>query len=573
MKKKIYAIVLALMLACALIACGDKDEIATTNKLKLDNYAVFVDDAQWGETVTDDVAPFTGATALDGTFARKINEYVGAIATSEETFKLYDLSKKSYLLNGEAFPTVATENGSRANFLIVSKKVNDGYQQALYDPTGTLQVLPYALYEDVTVEQAQNRFVANSSEFSRLYIVTYRKSGENEKTQTAFVQGAVDFVAGEMVYALVAESDVRTSPIDTTVGNILNGTVATRIVFDPLSDKYAEYTMSSLQGNGIITYTVYKSGVKTGEFSVSNGDIFRDEDRLPITMDRYLYYYESVDVPSDAKNGYNVYEGTSAANARKRKVTYYKYDFVKNKKSTFNPGYYIDSVVSSVYNYKNKTFDAATVYAVPFVNGVAVLGDAADTKTFTVDKNFKVGFDLTEKPFMIDDGICLRSGKKARYLFGAYITDAKLQILATLPIDPVDGEVHVYKQNGVIVFTYNEAYAAVDFDGKVVLDAKYENLSFVGDTALTAILGKDDEEELYVVTTSTPDGTKLPQGRTPISNGVLASDDGKTLYNYKGDTIVTQSDAASVTTFKYGKTTFAEFRNAAAEIVKTYVLN
>ena len=207
--------------------------------------------------------------------------------------------------------------------------------------------------------------------------------------------------------------------------------------------------------------------------------------------------------------------------------------------------------MTPLYNYKTKKFDAAQVDAVAYENGVAVLSEYGAAKTYIVDTSFKVGFDLSNKPFTMNDlGLKLKNN---RFLIEDHIVDAKLNVIASIP----EAE-YVYKDSQLITFQYNEYFGAVDFDGKVVLEPKYENLELAGGIAFTDVRKSVAETTPdCLVSVTNPAGTSTDKLLGDSENWLSAplpgllvkknnDTDTVTLYNYAETVLATLSGVSSL---------------------------
>ena len=520
MKKKltVFALSLVLALACVSLAACKKDNGA---KLNIADYAVAVDDPVFG---TETSKLYTTATEFTGGSIEDVSEYgMAIVATSDSKYKLYNADKGEYALGGAAYEHIAFASDMSGiidnqdnmaeilnGFVFAMNGTESDATFGVYDILGN-ELLPLAKYdmEDFHIA-SQVMYVNGKIAPAMLVKITYKTTETDAKEQNKYFEIKIDLAAKSVNFVAVDESNVSQTPVSNKVGDVLTDTnivplVQTNDIF-PV-EKYTEYGISSFNGTSGTTYTVYESGKKKGEFTVKSGDILA-------TLGKYVIYTEMQTVPSDAKEGYNTHV-TRGNTVTKYNVSYYRYDFVKDKTTKLDVDFFITGI-TPLYNFADKIYDAAIVQGVPFNDGVAMVErrsyyyESDSMQTYATDATLRVAYDLSAKPFTMENlPVCLRSGKNARYLIGGCITDKNLNVIANLGDA---SKVTAYKDPEVVTFFYNDYYGAVDFDGKVVMEAKYEKLDLIGGYACTRIKDKEGEDDVYyLVSPTAPDGKKVSE--------------------------------------------------------------
>lgn len=506
MKKKLIVLVLALAMLCvSLTACGDKGGIAKTNKIKIDNYAVALADTDYTEqsaytTVTEISGGYIGAGS---SYSPSYNSYGIASVTVPKTegspkYKLYNVNTKSYVSATE-YDSIVISDSYDGGFITVTSISDSTTTKTLLDPTGTKTILPAKEYDDYINVTKMSLYVSGATERSTVYQIEYTEKDADKESYKYYVDNAKED-AEYPDLSEVAESEVSEYP-QTAAGTVISSVTAYPVYDEDeeVGDMKAYTYAVRLLENGR-EYTFYKDGSESGKVVVKNGEELG-------FMENYMYYVEEEILPHDAKKGYNVYMLTSSSYtaAVKKNVTYYKYDIVKNKTSKFNPGYYIFDDIYPFYNRVDKKYDAAAVLAVPFVDGVAVVNGTADIRTYIVDKDFKVGYDLSDTPYSVEEVIKL---KDDRYLLvgeSRYIVNGKMETIASF-----NGSFNVYPDSQLITVYANNVYGAIDFDGKVVLEPKYSRLNFVGGVALADVnVSVTETKEKCLVSVSNKNGTEI----------------------------------------------------------------
>ena len=226
----------------------------------------------------------------------------------------------------------------------------------------------------------------------------------------------------------------------------------------------------------------------------------------------------------------------------KYNYTLHRYDVPAGKDKVVKADYlFTDGLGAPLYNRTDKVFDK--VYAedaVPFVDGVAYLSDTVRASRLILNDDLSVFKDLTNTPYNIEAGVIRL--KEDRYLVSGYGINNSLMFIIDgdwNKIATFSGEPTVCAEAGLLTFTDNGSYMAVDFDGKIVLEPKYGALNFYGDAAYATVDG-----DAKIVTVANPDGKEAWEviGAAETDNVQLTTDglifktvDGSvTVYNYQG---------------------------------------
>lgn len=498
-KKTLVALLLVLALACVpLVGCGGNG-YPTTKKLNLNNYVESYSDTTYGVSNSVSRKAYTTATTVDGGIG-KVNGRYGYKTNEAGKRTLYDFVNRADVLNGKTYDEFAAAGGVLAGVNVTLGETT-AYDCDLYEAT-TLALLTsftsYAEPQTGTTEKYIN------GKLTDVFTVAYRPSSTEADLSYKY------FVASEGSRTdCPTISEVNVSSLkndDYTVGSVINHSGDK----EPLYKTNGIKTDAEMGGYSLIDGTVmnkvglagkyefFKDGAKTGEIAIKDG-------RPVGVVGKYFYYAEIEVLPYDAKEGYNYIEYKTVSDfttATKLNYTYYRYDIVKNKVSKYNPGYIVVGG-ESLYNYKDSKFDALMVYGYKMVDGVA--SNLSTEIVAIADKDLKVGVDFTGKPYPI--GKKLKDNRFIGTRSGVtYIYNEKLETVAAFK----GSNYHVNNELGVITFAENDKYAAIDFDGNVVLEAKYTNLEFYGNTALTGVYDENNEVKARMAVSKTnPNGTEL----------------------------------------------------------------
>ncbi len=526
MKKKTYALLVALCLCCSAVfftACNDKDKISTTSKLSLDNYAVSITEARENELLSGSTAGYTSAEELEWSVQSSYRSKNSLRIEKDGLYGYYNyalgktvvpVEYESYSLN--SYDSFILGNGTS--------------ESAVYSADGTV-----LLYSDSAIYvQTHSTPIYYYARKPITHTLTYSESGE---TKHAYIYN------NDNGYARCA-SDTQVKPKDlpTTDGTLLFRSEATLWGIGNDDAFLADYTVS---------YEDNSAGGRTYYFSKGNKTTKLS---LPDNLhgmhygDGKILYGIVVQLPHDATSGYNyVSTPSNFTQTVKYNITYYSFDIATGKTSALHLGYIISSVIP-LYNNTAKCYDAFAVKAIRLQNGIAKYSAANDLQTFIIDATGKVGYDLTNYGNCEANKIIrLRNN---RYLLSSnqssYIIDGNGKAVAYLG----NKTSNVAQAAELIVTTDSTTgrKGAVDFNGRLALDYRYDTLNFYGTTALTQVYTLESAETKFV-TADHPDGKDiedvlpLAEGETRWTslhpNGLIvtAKNDGTTrytVYNYTG---------------------------------------
>ena len=499
MKKTAIALSAALAVSAALVAftgCSNK-------KFDVEDYAVPMTNLE--ATVSDRAAYTKAEKVTDATGAPQ--SLVGTLFTvnTADGYRLYDAATGAYA-NSSSYSSI---NFSAPLIRLTSYDSADYSTKYSYcKPNGTMLVenLPQA----AEFTQVAG-YLRSGSVRKTFYKMTYRMDTTSPTETVHYFTYAREEAGGSFVFKEYAESDVRI-PGDPAGGDTLNtlGQQATPVTNNlrPASLNGYEYTTRDA---GTETYVIdfYLNGEETGSVTIQNGNT------LGFIGDS-MYYYELTEVDPSATKGYNVVYSMGIGEL-KFNIEYFRYNLVKDKVSAVKSDYYFANGFDAMYNYAEEDYDAALAYGYQFRNGVATVtmdalsqtGVSSAVYTLVLGEGMKVKYDATEQPI---DVTSIRQIANERYLAdgvsgGAYLIDKDMEVLAYS-----SSAMSVYSSLGLITGTLNSKALAIDFDGKVVLGAKYQNLTFYGGYAATTVEGGDGGT--MIVSKTTPDGIAL---RTAVS--------------------------------------------------------
>ena len=313
-----------------------------------------------------------------------------------------------------------------------------------------------------------------------------------------------------------------------------------------------------------ITLEFYKDGKKKSTFSFC-----LDNMTFLGYGANYLYYLDTTPVPSNSDD-YNyvnqeIYEASSSSPAsmveQKAEISIYKFNIKNGKTSEIKMKDYLYTKAEPIYNYKTQSYDAFVVNGYK-INDEGFAQTDVNPVCHVVDKNFKIIADFTNMPFEFEDIDCKLSDDRLLVTSGdnCYITDSKLNIVASYRVDDSD-DIRVYSDLQLIVLNdENDKEYAIDFNGKVVLGNKYEDLRFNGGKAYTSIYGEDGNlsERSKFVDTTNPDGSDtipIADDETWLTDqGVVVVMNSTTktykIYNYAGTILATVENVTAITNLK-----------------------
>lgn len=549
-KKTLVALLLVLALACVpLVGCGSDKGYSTTKKLDLNDYFVTASDTAYGVKYSTARKAFTTATAEDGQYNRVGGKY-GTKANESGKLSVYDFNKHAAVLTDKTYDNVSVYDGLGSNKLLVCYNVGDYYAYDIYDYNDLEAVTSFTSYVSISTN-TMTKYVGGKA--TRLLDISYKAtSGSDVYDHKYFALGDGSRTA-KRAYSEVNVSDIKNTDIVT--GTVIDASAKQAIyetdgivTYNEMKDYSVaiSYTDSEL-GIEVATFNLsfFKNNDKTGEVTVTDG--------MPLAfVEKYFYYAEYAPVAYDAVKGYNfIYQRNSNDNttAQKYNVTYYRYDITKNKTSKVDFGFIVGGNCEHLYNYADNKYDAVVLEAYQMFDGVA--NSNSTPMTLIVDKDFKVGYDFTGKPFGIDEKL-----KENRFIASSngstYIYDKKLEIVASF--DSTNYSVNA--DLGLITFQKGNRYMAVDFDGNVIFEPKYSNLTFYGDTAIASVYNDQDETDGNVrVSKINPNGSEIAVG----ANETVA-------YTGYGLTVVSSAAVDGVTSYtllNYGGTSLCTFKAIA----------
>ncbi len=545
MKKKLIVLFLAAVMCLPLIACGGEKK-APTAKLTLSEYAEDVNYSFSGVKANPENSAYTQSRKLGGTFIDVTSAGTVILKAGNSDFRLFDAKNDAQVQEGTTMTSAPQIFGD-----VFIRSVQNGVTK-LFDLTGKQTVLDSANYTVLNVDRV-SYYLPGKYTKTTVYKLTYNTSPTEEDKIKYFTYESSDGIA-EPVLTEIAESDLRT----TSAMNVLGATVSAVEVSDIYTPNRGK-TDNDLKGygygvelhsnhNGLSNFTTYfyNNGKQTGSVQVKNGYSVG-------FIGKYFYFAEIELMPYDAEKDYNVFIQSDSyfTSSQKLKVTYYRYDVLKNKQSKFDPGYFImpDSVQPLYNNYK-KLYNAAQLKAVNYVDGVATITAGTPYKTYFVNQDCRVGFDLTDKPFGVVNMTQLPNGNTfITDANGYYIVDKSLNIIASIPAGT---NAKIYKNSGVITYRHlSQRYMAIDFNGNVVLNPRFNTLEFYGGIALTDITdgsASGINAQNVLVSASSKEATRLDiigDGERLLygSEGLLIKYSGTsktlTVYNYSRDVIMT----------------------------------
>lgn len=543
-KKSLVALLLVLALACVpLVGCGESGKgYSTTKKLDLNDYTLAASDVMGGVKMLNSSKEFTTATYEDGIVEAFGHERYGKKIV-EGGYKLYDFVNHTGLYADKTYNSIVDNN----NGLIECYVTNDDGSRT-YDIYDRVNLKLLTTFTSNTTLTRNTAYGYVNGERTSAMRYSYRVGTDAKQSYKYFVR--TEPTATERItYKEIDEADFKNSNV--TAGSVIDANDPEEIYFTNAAIPYADmegytYTVttsdSGVEDMGNYTMVFFKDGAKCGELNITDG--------MPVGfVDKYLYYNEFQPVAHDAVKGYNLIaqdDGDDNTTARKFNVTTYRYDVKKNKTSKINLGY-IPFAGISLYNYADKKYDAMRVVAFAKTDGVAV---SASTAMFLiVDKDMKVGYDFTGKPFNFET-YDVSKLKENRFIYSdssdnvTYIYNEKLEVVASFDT----ASYNVNDNLDLVIFKKDGKTMAVDYDGKVVFENRYSSLNFYGNYAVASVAKDNGEiESDMIVGKNNLDGTEISKLDTErIINvdysGIIAKvDENKkyTFMNYSGTVLTT----------------------------------
>ena len=492
MKKKLSALLAALILTLTALmtGCGG---IATTNKLKLSDYAVPVSEAtQQGIAASVRPKPemiFTGndysrddenkLIFSDGTFYGMYNMETKTMALDPSMgfTDIYSLAGFYGDLDGKAY--VAESQSDLSETL-----------KAVYSEDGTL-LLESGSYTSL-YGSSSDKYYNNAPLAAE---IKYATSGESAEEKTVYLY------ENEDGYLRVASGAVASAP------GIVISEVSDSKVFLPFnkSDIGEIYE----QNDGFLSsYTVAMESTTTRGANVyfktgNKVTVLKLKPNLAnaIYVDGKILYSTVTDVEFDAEDGYNLIykDGINVFNDKKQNVKTFSFDIKSGKTKELDLQYIITNY-TPLYNRSSNKYDAVLVSAVKKNDGVAIYESNIDLINLIIDKDGKAGYQFEGMPAGNFDIIKLNDSRIL--LSNGYIVDSKGKIVS------YPGRIDSIGDNFITVFDGSK-YGAIDFDGKTVLPFVYDNLDFVGGGAYTAVSSIGSISTQKLVTISNPDGIEI----------------------------------------------------------------
>jgi len=520
-KKSLVALLLVLALACVpLVGCGESGKgYSTTKKLDLNDYTIAASDVDVnsGMKVQSSKKQFTTATVETGfirTLGSNLNEMRYGSKATENGAVLYDFVAHTVRYADKAYDSIRDYN--RGLIVCYSNNEDGSMNYDIYESVNLNLLSSFKSYSTFTYET--NKEVYINGEKTSVYIYKYNASAETDKSSYKYYVRTEVAEGARPTYKEIAEADFKSTNV--TVGSVVNAYEPTPVYDTNAIVTYADmegytYTRTSSDSNVgrmmyTYNYTFFKDGAKSGELTITDG--------MPLDfVDKYFYYNEFEPVVYDAVKGYNFVmqsDNADSTTAVKYNVTTYRYDITKNKTSKVELGY-VPFLAYGLYNYADKKYDAMSVVAYGKTDGVA--STTSTPYALIVDKDMKVGYDFTGKPFGIDENISKL--KENRFISSVnsntYIYNEKLEIVASF--NTASREIN--DDLGLVIFNNGGNTMAVDYDGKVVFKDQYTNpyydrrtsgLDFYGNYAVACVTKDNGETESpMIVSKDNLEGTKI----------------------------------------------------------------
>lgn len=517
-KKSLVALLLVLALACVpLVGCGESDKgYSTTKKLDLNDYAIAASDVYGGVKVQSSKKQFTTATVETGnlaTLGSNLGEMRYGKKYTENGSVLYDFVAHTVRYADKAYDDIRDYN----NGLIACYTANEDGSKAydIYERVNLNLLTSFTSYTDITWDTVY-RYI--NGERTSVYRYEYKASADAETSSYKYYVRTEATADARQTYKEIAETDLKSTNV--TVGSVMNAKDPEDVYFTNAVMPYADmegYTYTYTRASSEIddaycyNYTFFKDGAKSGELTITDG--------MPLGfVDKYFYYNEFEPVAYDAVKGYNFVvqsDSRDNATASKYNVTTYRYDITKNKTSKIDLGY-VPFKAGSIYNRADKKYDAMYVAAYGKTDGVAI--NTSSMMLLIVDKDMKVGYDFTGKPFSFST-YNVSKLKENRFIdaegSNTYIYNEKLEIVASFNSASYD----INDDLGLVIFNYGGKTMAVDYDGKVVFKDSYSNpyhygsrsgLDFYGNYAVATVTKDNGETESpMIVSKDNLEGTKI----------------------------------------------------------------
>lgn len=517
-KKSLVALLLVLALACVpLVGCGESGKgYSTTKKLDLNDYAIAASDVYGGVKVQSSKQQFTTATVETGnisTLGDNLGEKRYGKKYTENGGVLYDFVAHTARYADKAYDSIKDYNNGLISCYTVNE--DDSMNYDIYERVNLNLLSSFKSYGEITYSTVYG--YVNGKRVSA-YRYEYKASADAEKNSYKYYVRTEATADARQTYKEIAEADFKSTNV--TVGSVINAKDPSPVYYTNAVVPYADmegytytYTRASseIDGTYSYTYTFFKNGAKSGELTITDG--------MPIDfVDKYFYYNELEPVAYDAVKGYNFVVQTDSDNnatAKKYNVTTYRYDIKKNKTSKVELGY-VPFEADNIYNHADKKYDAMFVAAYGKTDGVA--NTNSSVMLLVVDKDMKVGYDFTGKPFSFSTDNVTKL-KENRFIDvedgNTYIYNEKLEIVASFN----SATYEINDNLGLVIFNNGGKTMAVDYDGKVVFKDQYTNpyyyssrsgLDFYGNYAVATVTKDNGETETpMIVSKDNLEGTKI----------------------------------------------------------------
>lgn len=556
-KKSLVALLLVLALACVpLVGCGESGKgYSTTKKLDLNDYAIAASDVYGGVKMSNSKKAFTTATVETGNLATlgdNLGEKRYGKKYTENGSVLYDFVAHTVRYADKAYDSINDYN----NGLIACYSDNENGSKSydVYERVNLNLLTSFTSYSEITYSTVYG--YVNGERVSA-YRYEYKASADADNNSYKYYVRTEAAADTRQTYKEIAEEDFKSTNV--TVGSVVNAKDPSPVYYTNAVVPYADmesytYTYTSvdsdIDGMSNYTYTFFKNGAKSGELTITDGMTVG-------FVDKYFYYNEFEPVAYDAVKGYNFILQTNTADnatASKYNVTTYRYDIKKNKTSKVELGY-IPFQAGNIYNHADKKYDAMLVAAYGKTDGVAITNSSI--MLLIVDKDMKVGYDFTGKPFGFNTDNVAKL-KENRFIDvedgNTYIYNKKLEIVASFN----SATYEINDNLGLVIFNKGGKTMAVDYDGKVVFKNQYTNpyyygsrsgLDFYGNYAVASVTKDNgDTETPMIVSKDNLEGTKIVKlDNERLLNGsdysgiIVKADDQRnyTFTNYDGKVLHT----------------------------------
>lgn len=302
----------------------------------------------------------------------------------------------------------------------------------------------------------------------------------------------------------------------------------------PERGELSGYEYSVTSASDLKIYTYYRNGTRTGSCTITGGQALGH-------LAGTLLYYEAIPAALHATDGYNVVYTDSFGNTKKYQISYFRYDVASGVTQPLTSDYFfLPGKFTVMFNYRTQSYDAACGEAVAFKNGVATYMEGFTPSRLITNKNLTVTADVSDLPFRVATLSQISENRYGAQNIGSgySLLDENMNVLLSAEAQSVA----IRPSSGLITGKINfQKCFAVDFDGNVVLDARYPSLEFYGSAAATTV---DDGTKTLLVSPAYPNGrtckeiigSDIPDAQYVAHSGVILrlSSAGDAIYNYEG---------------------------------------